>query len=119
MQNTFNKFYLMLAVVAATPVFAQDQTAEAVGAGIGLVIGLGLSVIVGAVVGWVASLIVKGTGSGLLKDILIGIGGSMLAGFVLPALGISVGDSIVGALLSMVAGAVILLLIIKFIRRSS
>ena len=102
-------------IVFATPTFAQN--AEAVGTGVGLVIGVLIAVVVGAVVGWVASLIVKGSGSGLLTDILVGIGGSILASFLLPAIGIQLGGGVIGSFIAAVIGAVILLLIIKLIRK--
>ena len=105
------------ATIAANPVMAQDQAAEAVGAGVGLVIGLTIAIVVGAIVGWLASLIVKGSGSGLLTDILIGIGGSVLASFLFPALGLSFGGNTIAAILSPLIGAIILLLVIKLIRR--
>ena len=44
--------------------------------------------VVGAIVGWNASLIVKGDGSGFLGNVLYGVGGSILAGYVLPLLGV-------------------------------
>lgn len=113
-----SRFILPAATLLIVPqaVFAQDGNAEALGAGIGLVIGLLLALIVGAVVGWLASLIVKGTGSGLLVDILIGIGGSIIASYALSAMGVTYG--VVGALLASIAGAVVLLLIVKMIRRA-
>ncbi|MCC1494524.1 GlsB/YeaQ/YmgE family stress response membrane protein [Cognatishimia sp. F0-27] len=108
---------IAIAATAASPVLAQDQAAEAVGAGIGLVIGLTIAIVVGAVVGWLASLIVKGSGSGLFSDILIGIGGSIVASFLFPALGLTFGGNVIAAILSPLLGAVILLLVIKLIRR--
>ncbi|OSQ42902.1 hypothetical protein MGEO_20195 [Marivita geojedonensis] len=83
----------------------------------GLVIGLSIAIVVGAIVGWLASLIVKGSGSGLLTDILIGIGGSIVASFLFPALGLTFGGNTIAAILSPLVGAVILLLIIKLLRR--
>lgn len=112
-----NWLYLALAVAGASPAIAQDQAGEAVGAGVGLVIGLTIAIVVGAIVGWLASLIVKGSGSGLLTDILIGIGGSIVASFLFPALGLTFGGNTIAAILSPLLGAIILLLIIKFIRR--
>lgn len=117
MRHNMHWFYVALAVTAASPAIAQDQTAEAVGAGLGLVIGLSIAIVVGAIVGWLASLIVKGSGSGLLTDILIGIGGSIVASFLFPALGLTFGGNTIAAILSPLIGAVILLLIIKLIRR--
>jgi uncharacterized membrane protein YeaQ/YmgE (transglycosylase-associated protein family) len=74
--------------------------------------------IVGAVAGWLAGLIVKGFGFGLLGNIVVGIVGAFLAGFILPAIGISLGAGIIGAIIHATIGAVILLLILRLIRRA-
>ncbi|SHG81804.1 GlsB/YeaQ/YmgE family stress response membrane protein [Marivita hallyeonensis] len=117
MRRDLKGLYVVTAALTASPGFAQEQTAEAIGAGMGLVIGLGIAIVIGAIVGWLASMIVKGSGSGLLKDVLIGIGGSILASFVFPALGLTFGGNTIAAILSPLLGAIILLLIIKLIRR--
>ena len=117
MRLKLNWISLAVMATAAKPVFAQEQAAEAIGAGVGLVIGLTIAIVVGAIVGWLASLIVKGSGSGLFTDILIGIGGSVLASFLFPALGLSFGGNTVAAILSPLIGAIILLLVVKLIRR--
>ncbi|WP_433990144.1 hypothetical protein SuNHUV7_14550 (plasmid) [Pseudoseohaeicola sp. NH-UV-7] len=77
--------------LAAGPALAQEGAAEAVGTGLGLVIGLLIMIVVGAVVGWLAGLIVKGSGLGFWGDVVVGIGGSILAGFLFPMLGITIG----------------------------
>lgn len=46
--------------------------------------------IVGAVAGWLAGLIVSGGGFGLLGNIVIGIVGAFIAGLLFPAIGISI-----------------------------
>lgn len=104
--------------LTATVAVAQDEVAAEVGAVIGGALGLLIAVVVGAVVGWLAGLIVKGGGSGLWGNILYGIGGSILAGFVLPALGISLGGT-AGSLIAMLIGAIALILIVRAIRGSS
>ena len=50
--------------------------------------------IVGLIAGWLASIIVKGTGSGLIGDICIGIVGALIGSWALPRLGIHPGRSI-------------------------
>ena len=80
--------------------------------------GLLIAVVIGAIVGWVASLVVKGAGSGLGGDILIGIGGSLIASYLFPAIGLNIGSGIVGALVAATLGAVILLIVIKLLRRA-
>ena len=82
-------------------------------------IGLLILIVFGAVVGWLAGLVVKGSGYGLLGDIVIGIVGANIAGFLFPALGIPLGSGIVGTIIAAVIGAVILLLVIRLIRRAT
>jgi uncharacterized membrane protein YeaQ/YmgE (transglycosylase-associated protein family) len=73
--------------------------------------------VVGAVAGWLAGLIVKGYGFGLIGNIIVGIIGAVIAGWLLPKLGISLGGTIVRDIIAAVIGAVILLVIIGLIRR--
>lgn len=111
--------FIPFLVLAGTSALAQDAAADAVGAGVGLLIGLTIMIVVGAVVGWLAGLIVKGSGYGFWGDVLIGIGGSILAGFLFPLIGYEVGTSILASIIPAVIGAAILLLIIRTIRRKS
>lgn len=73
--------------------------------------------IVGGVAGWLAGLIVRGFGFGLIGNIVIGIVGAFLAGWLLPMAGVSIGAGIVGAIIHALIGAIILLVIIGLIRR--
>ncbi len=75
--------------------------------------------IVGAVAGWLAGVIVKGHGFGLVGNIVVGIIGAFLAGWLLPMLGIAIGGGIVAAIIDALIGAVILLVIIGFIKRAT
>jgi uncharacterized membrane protein YeaQ/YmgE (transglycosylase-associated protein family) len=74
--------------------------------------------IVGAVAGWLAGLLVKGYGFGLLGNIVVGIVGAFIAGWLLPAIGISLGSGIAAAIIHAVIGAVILLVLIRLIKRA-
>ncbi len=74
--------------------------------------------IVGAVAGWLAGVIVKGHGFGLVGNIIVGLIGAFLAGWLLPMLGIAIGGGIVAAIINALIGAVILLVIIGFIKRA-
>lgn len=73
--------------------------------------------LIGAVAGWLAGLIVKGGGFGLVGDIIVGIIGAFVAGWLLPKLGISIGTGIVAAIIHATIGAVVLLVVIGLIRR--
>ena len=79
-------------------------------------------IIVGAIIGWIASMIMHtNSRQGLLLDIVVGIVGAFLAGLVLtPLLGIATinqRDFSMPALLVSLGGAVLLLLIVRLFRR--
>jgi uncharacterized membrane protein YeaQ/YmgE (transglycosylase-associated protein family) len=73
--------------------------------------------IVGALAGWIAGLIVKGYGLGLIGNIVVGIIGAVIAGWLLPRLGVVIGSGFVASLINAIIGAVILLVIIGLVRR--
>ncbi|OJF94249.1 GlsB/YeaQ/YmgE family stress response membrane protein [Pararhizobium antarcticum] len=75
-------------------------------------------ILIGAIAGWLAGLIVKGFGFGLLGNIIVGIVGAFIAGALFPRLGLPLGDGILGAILAATLGAVILLLLIRVIKRA-
>ena len=94
---------------------------DALGTGMGLLVGILVLAAFGAIAGWLAGVIVKGSGFGLVGDIVIGIFGAWIAGFLFNLsnlLGISIGGGVIGAIVSAVIGAVILLLGIKLVRRA-
>ena len=71
---------------------------------------------IGALAGWLAGLIVTGSGFGLLIDILVGIVGAFVGGWLASLLGISLGGGFIGEVIVAVIGAVILLFVIRLIR---
>ncbi|CEJ96154.1 Transglycosylase-associated protein [Caballeronia glathei] len=73
--------------------------------------------IIGAVAGWLAGLLVKGGGFGLLVDVLVGIVGAVIGGWLFGVLGISLGGGWIGSVITAVIGAVVLLLVLRLIRR--
>ncbi|KQV43926.1 MULTISPECIES: GlsB/YeaQ/YmgE family stress response membrane protein [unclassified Rhizobium] len=72
--------------------------------------------IVGAIAGWLAGLIVSGGGFGLIGNIVIGIIGAVIAGTLFPYLGVSLGSGIVAAIIHSTIGAVILLALIRIVK---
>ncbi|MFB9263186.1 GlsB/YeaQ/YmgE family stress response membrane protein [Bradyrhizobium erythrophlei] len=72
---------------------------------------------VGLVAGWLAGKIVRGTGFGIIGDVLVGIGGALVASFLFPKLGIRIGTGLVSEIVYSAIGAVILLLIVRLLRR--
>ena len=73
--------------------------------------------IVGAIAGWLAGMVVKGAGFGLVGDIVVGIIGAVIAGWLLPQIGIVLGGGVIGAIIDAFIGAVILLFILRLIKR--
>ncbi len=73
--------------------------------------------IIGAVAGWLAGLIMKGRGLGLLGNLVVGIVGSFLGGFLFGFLGLSV-NGLIGSLVMATSGAVALLFIVGLIKKS-
>jgi len=73
--------------------------------------------IVGAIAGWLAGMVVRGGGFGLIGDIVVGIIGAVIAGWLLPRLGIFIGGGFIAAIIDAFIGAVILLLIVRLLRR--
>ena len=71
--------------------------------------------IVGAVAGWLAGLIVRGIGFGLIGNIIVGIVGAFIAGWLLPRIGIFIGGGIIGSIINATIGAVVLLVIIGLV----
>jgi uncharacterized membrane protein YeaQ/YmgE (transglycosylase-associated protein family) len=74
--------------------------------------------IIGAIAGWLAGLIVKGFGFGLIGNIVVGIIGAVIAGWLLPRIGIHLGAGFIGAIINAVIGAVILLVVVGVIKRA-
>ena len=74
-------------------------------------------IIVGAIAGWLAGMVVKGGGFGLIGDIVVGIVGAIIAGWLLPQLHIVIGSGFIAAVIDAFIGAVILLVIIKLVKR--
>lgn len=78
-------------------------------------------IVVGVVAGFLAGVIVKGYGLGLVGNLVVGVVGAFLAGWLLPAAGVSfsVVNPLVTSIVYATIGAVVLLLLIGLVRRSS
>lgn len=75
-------------------------------------------ILVGAVAGWLAGLVVRGFGFGLIGNIIIGIIGAFLGGWLFGVLGFSIGAGIINTIFTAFIGAVVLLLIVRVIKRA-
>ncbi|TGQ70981.1 GlsB/YeaQ/YmgE family stress response membrane protein [Mesorhizobium sp. M00.F.Ca.ET.186.01.1.1] len=75
-------------------------------------------IIIGAIAGWLAGLIVSGFGFGLIGNIIVGIVGAFIAGWLFPRIGFSIGGGILGSIIHATIGAIILLVLVKVLRRA-
>ncbi|MCD7970817.1 MAG: GlsB/YeaQ/YmgE family stress response membrane protein [Alistipes sp.] len=73
-------------------------------------------ILIGLVAGWLGSLIVKGNGSGLLLNLVIGVIGSLLGGWLFGLMGLGT-TSMLGSLITATVGAIVLLLIVSLFTR--
>ena len=73
--------------------------------------------LIGAIAGWLAGVIVKGFGFGLVGNIVVGIVGAFVAGLIFPAIGFGLGGGL-AAIVHATLGAVILLILIRVLKRA-
>jgi uncharacterized membrane protein YeaQ/YmgE (transglycosylase-associated protein family) len=78
--------------------------------------GLLVILFVGLVAGWLAGQIVRGTGFGIIGDILVGIAGALVASLLFPKLGIHLGTGLVSEIIYSAIGAILLLLVVRLVR---
>ena len=74
--------------------------------------------LIGAVAGWLAGVLMRGRGFGILGNIVVGIVGALCASWLLPMVGIAIGGGILGAIIHATIGAVILLFVIGLIKKA-
>ncbi len=77
--------------------------------------GIIVTLILGAVAGWLGSQIYKGSGLGLLGNIVVGIVGGFIGYWGLGQLGVSLGSGYLGYILTAAVGAIALLFIINLV----
>ena len=71
---------------------------------------------VGLIAGWLAGKVVRGTGFGIIGDLIVGIAGALVASLLFPRLGIHLGTGLVSEIIYSAIGAVVLLLIVRLLR---
>lgn len=74
-------------------------------------------IVSGIIAGWLAGLIVKGRGFGLIGDFIVGLIGGVIGGWLSGFLGISAAGWI-GQILIAAGGGVVLVLIVRTLRRA-
>ena len=74
--------------------------------------------LIGGIAGWLAGLIMKGRGFGILGNIVVGILGAFIGSWLLGLFGVIIGGGIIGAILNAMIGAIFLLFVISLIKRA-
>jgi uncharacterized membrane protein YeaQ/YmgE (transglycosylase-associated protein family) len=72
--------------------------------------------LIGLAAGWLASQIMKGGGSGLVGDLLMGVIGSILGGFLFGLFGLAA-TGLLGSLITATVGAIVLIACLRAINR--
>jgi uncharacterized membrane protein YeaQ/YmgE (transglycosylase-associated protein family) len=73
--------------------------------------------VIGAIAGWLAGQLIRGGGFGLVGDIVVGIIGSVIAGYLLPLIGIHLGAGFIRSVINAFIGACLLLTIARLVWR--
>jgi uncharacterized membrane protein YeaQ/YmgE (transglycosylase-associated protein family) len=74
--------------------------------------------LVGVIAGWLAGLLVKGGGFGLVGDLVVGIVGALIGGLLFSGLAGVAGGGLLGSILVATLGAVILLVVLRVLKRA-
>jgi uncharacterized membrane protein YeaQ/YmgE (transglycosylase-associated protein family) len=74
--------------------------------------------LIGLIAGWLAGQFMKGGGFGVVGDIIVGVVGALLGGFIFTKLGVSSGGGLVGSIIVAFIGAVILIFLLRLIKRA-
>ena len=75
-------------------------------------------ILVGLVAGWLAGVIMKGGGFGVVGDIVVGIVGALIGGWLFTTMGVSSGGGTIGAIVVALVGAIILIFLLRLIKRA-
>ena len=75
-------------------------------------------ILVGLIAGWLAGLMMRGGGYGIIADIILGMLGGVVGGWVFNALGVWPGAGLIGSILVSFVGAVILVFITRILRHA-
>ena len=75
-------------------------------------------IILGLIAGWAAGKIMKGSGYGVLVDILLGIAGAIVGGWIVRLLGFYTSGGLIPSILVAIVGAVILVAVVRALKKA-
>jgi len=75
-------------------------------------------ILIGLAAGWLAGQVMKGGGFGVLGDIVVGVIGALLGGFLFRTFGVSAGGGLLGSLIVATIGAIVLLSVLRLVKKA-
>jgi uncharacterized membrane protein YeaQ/YmgE (transglycosylase-associated protein family) len=75
-------------------------------------------IIVGLIAGWLAGVVMKGGGFGVIGDIIVGIVGALIGGWLFSTMGVSTGGGLLGSIIVALIGAIVLIFVLRLIKRA-
>jgi uncharacterized membrane protein YeaQ/YmgE (transglycosylase-associated protein family) len=76
-------------------------------------------IMVGLVAGWLAGQFMRGGGYGLVGNIIVGVLGAVVGGFLFKSLGASMGGGLLGSIIVATIGAVVMLFVVRLFSRGA
>ena len=73
--------------------------------------------LIGAGIGWLAGLLWKGGGFGLIGNIIVGVVGAFVGGYLAKTFDISIGSGLLGQIITAVGGSLVVLFVVSFIKK--
>jgi uncharacterized membrane protein YeaQ/YmgE (transglycosylase-associated protein family) len=73
--------------------------------------------LIGLIAGWLAGKIMKGGGYGLVGDLIVGVIGAVLGGFLFDLLGITTAG-LLGSIITALVGAIVFIYLLRVLRRA-
>lgn len=74
--------------------------------------------LIGAVAGWIAGLLMKGRGFGAIGNVVVGVLGAIIGGYLSRELGVGSQDDLLGVLLTACGGSVLLLVVVGVLKKA-
>ena len=76
------------------------------------------TIVVGIIAGWLAGVVMKGSGYGVIWDLILGIAGAVIGGWLFGYAGASAGGGMIGSIVVATIGAIVLIFISRLLKRA-